>query len=140
MTGFENTLFGLAWVFINGVRSSGTTIGRVPTTGGTRHTEIGTGFSDVPLQPQTKLFDVRIFPNMVLNPADIRATMDPRKIVAGCMARYFVNWRPGASALLLDEAAGVTHSGSPHNLTLASDARAVALCEEPPWREVIGVR
>ena len=116
--------------FRNAVLHSTAALTRVPTINGTRTTKIGyAGLAGVPSSP---MFDVQVFPNVILTPGEVRALMDPRKNTAGCTGRYFRYWRPLNSGLLVDE------SGNNNNLTLSSTSLGHSQSEEPPWREAVG--
>lgn len=102
-----------------------------PTTGGTRTTNSRGGNGYV----AGKIFDIRHFPNVSLTQGEVRATMNPNRNIAGCMGRWWVNWRVQASGRLED------FSGNGNHLTqyyLPTDQSA--FCEEPPWREAVGAR
>jgi len=102
---------------------------RVPTVGAPRVTFIR------PAPGRGRIFDFRVFPNISLSLADIRAAADPRKDVAGCKGRYFRNWKaPGPNGTVYDE------TGSGNNLTASPLLANCDTCEEPPWREAVGAR
>jgi len=100
---------------------------------GTRCAFIATGCGD-DTTGMLRVFDMRIFPDTALNPAEARAAMDPRinfdpARCKGRYARYF--WAPVASGKMYDE------SGNGNDLTLAGTAAQCASCEEPPWRKAL---
>lgn len=103
-----------------------------PTVAGTRVTTIGVsanGFNG-------GMFDLQIFPNIVLNPAEMRALMDPRLTIrAGdCKQRLFRNWQPAASGTVRDE------SGNSTDLTANATLKRCDGFSEPQWQRILEVR
>lgn len=127
---------GVSWdgarvvFYYNGVAVSSVALTTPTTVNGTRWTAIGhTGFLG-------KMFDLRVFPNLALGAGEMRALMDPRRAIGGCAGRWFRNWRAGASSICYDESG----SGLNTNLTMSSSGANGQECEEPPWREAVGIR
>lgn len=76
------------------------------------------------------LFDLQVFPDLVIPARDILLLMDPRQQLAGLKGRYFgLRYNaPAASGTIIDE------SGSGNDLTASATAGAVTKTDEPPWR------
>jgi hypothetical protein len=127
--------YGLTWdgatvrFYRNGVLHSSSALSNTPTTGGTRYTSVGFNTSNNP----GRYFDIRYFPNTLLTASDVRASMDPRRTVAGCKGRWFRNWYllPGTNTLIADE------SGFGNNLTSYSTGAAAQTIDAPPYVSTI---
>lgn len=100
----------------------------VPTAGGTRQTAVGVAGAG---RINNEYFDLRIFPNKTLSAAEVRACMDPRRVVAGCKQRLFLNWQPGASSTLFDE------SGNGNDLTMSATLEECASAPAPNWYDLL---
>lgn len=72
-------------------------------------------------------FDWRVFVDRVLSPDEVKATLDPRRVVPGVSARWFgpAFRAPGSSGTIVDE------SGNGVNLTASGIASRCIVGEEP---------
>lgn len=117
----------MVWFIRHGIVVDAVASAVVPTAAGTRNTVIlqNGGVSDA------RLYDLRVFPNVALNLAEIRLLQDPRAIVQGCKQRLFLNWTPGANGTVKDE------SGSGNDLVASANLEECDAAEPPPWRSIM---
>lgn len=120
-------------VYVNGellTRGTNTRDLTSTTTGLT--TSIGNSISTLP-EYRGELFDIQVFPDVVIDPSDIHHLMNPFESVPGCKGRYF-----GAQSTqyTLNAAGGVRdESESGNDLTITGTALPTAA--EPPFRFTI---
>lgn len=116
----------------NGALLQSRAASKTMTTGGTRNTVLAWG--SLWASMNVSLFDLRVFPQVTLTAGEVKACMDPRRVVAGCRGQWFRHWKARASTTVYDE------SGTGSNLISSATLTAGDTCEEPPWREAVGAR
>jgi len=79
------------------------------------------------------LWDVQIYPGIVLSDGEARNLADPRKTNKKCVARYLREWTAGPSLTLYDE------SGNANNLTASATANGVMPVPAPSWKTILDV-